>query len=112
MAMRFDATVKELALVDPAGFLSAFDPVGGAAVKLLNVDLSTVTTSADVVFGVGDPIREIVHLDAQAGADADLHENVFAYNALLHRRYKLPVHSIVVLLRPQAQHYHVSGTVA
>ena len=37
----------------------------------LNVDLSTVTTAADLAFGLGDPLREVIHLDAQASADAD-----------------------------------------
>ncbi|TVS13115.1 MAG: hypothetical protein EA424_21825 [Planctomycetaceae bacterium] len=54
---------------------------------LLNVDLSTVTMAADVVFGIGDPVAEILHLDAQAGPSATKHRDVLAYNVLLHRQY-------------------------
>jgi hypothetical protein len=83
MPMPFDATVKDLAQANPRDFLSAFDTPPDAPVTLLNVDLSTVTTAADLAFGVGDPLREIVHLDGQSGPDADLHCNILVYNALL-----------------------------
>ena len=65
----YDATIKDLAAVGPADFVSWFDGPTTQTVTLLNVDLSTVTTAADVVFGIGEPVAEILHLD------------VFAYNA-------------------------------
>jgi hypothetical protein len=39
-------------------------------VKLLNVDLSSVTTLADVVLGLGEPLQEIIQLDFQSSAAA------------------------------------------
>ena len=72
------------------------------AVRLLNVDLSTVTTAADVVVGCGAPLEEVVHLDFQSSAAAWKHADVLAYNALLFRAYHVTVHSIIILLRPQA----------
>ncbi len=111
MAMTFDATVKELAQASPAAFLGLVGAPPSGPVSLLNVDLSAVTTAADLVFGVGDPLEEILHVDSQAGPDADLHSNVLVYNALLYRRYRVPVHSIVLLLRPQAQHPNLDGGV-
>lgn len=107
----YDATIKDLAAVGPADFVSWFDGPTTQAVTLLNVDLSTVTTAADVVFGIGDPLAEIVHLDAQAGASATKHLDVLAYNALLHRAYQVPVHSSVLLLREQAAHPNMTGRV-
>ncbi len=107
----FDATFKELAQDCPVDFLSAFDTPPTEPVRVLNVDLSTVTTAADVVLGIGNPLREVIHIDAQAGPDADLHRNVLVYNALLHRREKVPVHSIVILLRPKARHPNLTGSV-
>jgi hypothetical protein len=103
MSKPFDATLKDLAVVDPAQFLTVFDAPPALPVRLVNVDLSTVTAATDVAFGLGDPVEEVVHLDAQAGPDADKHRDVLAYNALLHRQYKVPVHSILLLLRPQAR---------
>jgi hypothetical protein len=47
-------------------------------VRLLNVDLSTVTAATDIVFALGGPFQEVIHLDAQAGPDADKHRDLFA----------------------------------
>jgi len=107
----FDATVKDLAAQAPQDFITVFDQPPVQPVRVLNVDLSTVTTAADIVFGVGDPLLEIVHLDAQSSAAADKHLDTLAYNSLLHRTYRVPVHSIVLLLRPQAQHANLTGSV-
>jgi predicted transposase YdaD len=107
----YDATIKDLAAVGPADFVSWFDGPTTQAVTVLNVDLSTVTTAADVVFGIGDPMAEILHLDAQAGPSATKHLDVLAYNVLLHRQYHVPVHSCVLLLREQAEHPNMTGRV-
>ncbi len=111
MPMPFDATLKELGQDSPKEFVAALDRPTNRPVILLNVDLSTVTTSTDLVFGLGDPPEEIVHVDCQSGPDADLHLNVLAVHALLHRRYRVPVHSIVLLLRPRARHPNLTGTI-
>src|SRR5262249_12795941 len=107
-----DATMKDMAAINPGQFLSGVVAPPALPVRLLNADLSTVTTSADIVFGLGDPLQEVVHLDAQAGPDAEKHYDVLAYNALLYRPHKVPVHSILLLLRQQAQHSDQTGTIA
>jgi hypothetical protein len=112
MSLRFDATLKDLAQVSPRGLLATFDTVPVLPVSLLNIDLSTVTTAADLVFGLGQPLQEIIHLDFQSSASATKHLDVLVYNALLHRQYRVPVHSILVLLRPQAAHANLNGVVA
>ncbi len=109
MSMPFDATLKDLGAINPADFLTLFDSAPGAPVKVLNVDLSTVTAGADLVIGLGDPLTEIVHLDFQSGANAKKGRDVLVYNALLHRHYEVPVHSVLVLLRPKAAHSEVDG---
>jgi hypothetical protein len=76
MPRPYDATVKDLAAQEPAEFVACFDTPTDRSVTLLNVDLSTVMTAADVVFGIGEPLAEIVHLDAQAGASATKHLDV------------------------------------
>lgn len=111
MALPYDATIKELAQLDPLGFLGAFDHDPGAPIRLLNVDLSTVTTAADVVVGVGDPLKEVIHIEGQTGPDEDLPFNVLAYNVLLYRRYRVPVHSLVLLLRKQAHLSNLTGAI-
>jgi hypothetical protein len=112
MAMTFDATLKDLARERPQAFLAAFDEVPTGPVRLLNVDLSTVTALADVVIGLGEPLQEIIHLDFQGSASARKHADILCYNALLFAHYLVPVHSIVVLLRPQAAHSNLNGRVS
>src|SRR5204862_4672191 len=104
MAMTFDATLKDMGRDSPQGFLAAFDRPATLPVRLLNVDLSTVTTAADLILGIGDPLQEIVHQDFQSSAAAWKHADVMVYNALLFAHYHVPVHTVVVLLRPEAVH--------
>src|SRR5580692_5048477 len=103
MTKPFDATLKDLGQDCPAAFLAEFDAPPTEPVSVLNVDLSTVTTAADLVVGLGQPLREVVHIEFQASADAHLHRDTLAYHALLHRRLNVPVQSIVILLRPKAR---------
>src|SRR5437660_3064553 len=109
MSKPFDATLKDLAGINPGRFLAEVDRPPALPVRLLNVDLSTVTASTDLVFGLGEPPEELVHIDAQAGPDADKHRDLLAYNALLHRQYRVPIHTILLLLRRQAQHSAQTG---
>jgi hypothetical protein len=111
MAMTFDATLKDMGRDSPQGFLAAFDRPPTGPVKLLNVDLSTVTAAADLLLGLGDPLAEIIHLDFQSSAAAWKHANVLAYNALAFAHYCVPVHSVIILLRPQAAHANLSGVI-
>ena len=111
MSMTFDATLKDMGRDSPEGFLAAFDRPPAGPVKLLNVDLSTVTTAADLVLGLGETPEEIIHLDFQSSASAWKHADVMVYNALLFAHYRVPVHSVVVLLRPQAGHSNMNGVI-
>jgi hypothetical protein len=111
MALTFDATLKDLGRGSPEGFLAAFDRPPAAPVRLLNVDLSTVTAAADLILGLGDPLEEVVHLDFQSGAAAGKHADLLAYNALIFAHYRVPVHTLVLLLRPQAAHANLNGVI-
>jgi len=112
MAMTFDATLKDMGRASPDGFLATFDRSPRGPLKLLNVDLSTVTKAADLMIGLGEPLEEIVHIDFQSSAAAWKHADVLVYNALAFAHYHVPVHSIVLLLRPEAAHSNMNGAVA
>lgn len=111
MSKPFDATMKDLGAAYPSDFLATFDRATTERTCQINVDLSTITTAADVVIGLGEPLREIIHIDFQASADKDKGADVLVYNGLLYRQYRVPVHSILVLLRPQAAHSEVTGRI-
>jgi hypothetical protein len=111
MAMTFDATLKDMGRDSPHGFLATFDRPPTLPVKLLNVDLSTVTTAADLILGLGEPLEEIVHLDFQSSAAAWKHADLMVYHALLFAHYHVPVHSVIILLRPEAAHANMNGVI-
>jgi hypothetical protein len=71
-----------------------------------------VTTAADLIAGLGDPLNEIIHLEFQSSAAAWKHADLMVYNALLFAHYHVPVHTVVILLRPEAAHANMNGTVA
>ncbi|HVA51502.1 MAG TPA: hypothetical protein VNH11_34485 [Pirellulales bacterium] len=70
-----------------------------------------MTAAADIVYGLGEPLQEIIHIDCQSSAAAWKHADLLLYNALLFARYHVPVHTVVVLLRPEAAHSNMDGTV-
>jgi hypothetical protein len=82
----FDATLKDLGDDSPEAFVREFDGPPQGPVVPLNVDLSTLTSAADLVFGLGEPLQEAIHIDCQAGPKADLATALHAYNSLLYRR--------------------------
>jgi hypothetical protein len=112
MSMPFDATLKDLGRDYPKDLLTTFDQPPAGPVTLLNVDLSTITTAADLVVGIGNPLVDVVHVDFQSSAAAWKHADILTYNALLHAEYHVPVHSIIILLRPQAAHSNLNGVVS
>jgi hypothetical protein len=83
MGMTFDATLKDMGRDSPEGFLAAFDRPAMGPVRLLNVDLSTVTTAADLILGLGEPLQEIVHIDFQSSAATWKHADLMVYNPRL-----------------------------
>jgi hypothetical protein len=50
-----------------------------------------------------------MHFDFRAGPDASLPRRTHGYNALLEDRHELLVHSVVVLLRPEANLRTITG---
>ncbi|HTU91123.1 MAG TPA: hypothetical protein VMF69_13680 [Gemmataceae bacterium] len=74
-----------------------------------DVDLSTISAATDFVLGYGDPPVRLVDLNFQSSRDAELVRRLLLYNALLHHRYSVPVHSLVLLLRPAADDPSLTG---
>lgn len=109
MALPFDATLKDLVY----RFLPDYEVSLGVQdlgpLHPVNVDLSTVTAATDIVLAHGDPPDRLVDLNFQSGPDPALRSRLLVYAALLHHRFQVPVHSIVVLLRPASDHESLTG---
>jgi predicted transposase YdaD len=81
-------------------------------VEIINADLATVTSEADMVPRVSDPEGPyLLHMEFQAGYDRTVDGRVLRYNVLLEDRHQLPVESVVILLRPGADGAEVLGRV-
>ncbi len=111
-AKPFDATTKHLLDVDPRAWLGYVGlPVAGPVV-VIDADLSTVLAEADKVVRVEGQMPWLVHLELQASYDAALPTRLLQYNVLLHRRHGLPVASVAVLLRSEADGPAMSAPLA
>lgn len=105
----FDATTKELLEKDPKAWLELLLGRRLDTVRVLNVDLATITTEADSVFLVEGPTPWIVHVEFQSGSDLTLPLRLQRYNILIHYREALPVQSVALLLRAEADSPALSG---
>lgn len=80
--------------------------------RTLNVDLATVSAATDVAFGFGEPLQQIVDINVQSGPDVKLAARLQLYNVAYHYHFSVPVRTIVMLLRPKADHPRLTGKLA
>jgi predicted transposase YdaD len=110
MSKPFDATPKGLVEIRPTDW-PAFLGVAARAVEVVDADVSTVTAAADKVLIVrADDGDRVQHFDFQSGPDASLPRRTHGYSALLEDRHGLPVESVVILLRQEANLKAINGT--
>ncbi|HSZ55955.1 MAG TPA: hypothetical protein VK797_09855, partial [Tepidisphaeraceae bacterium] len=103
VAKRFDAAIKHLVEAHPADWLAlAGLPIAGT-IEVIDADLSSVSPAADKVIKVMAPEPYVAHLEFQSGAGAGFDGRMLLYNVLLRSRHKLPVRTVAVLLRSQAE---------
>lgn len=114
MAKPYDATTKQLLERHPVDWLRfAGLPVPPSAdlVRVVDAEVSTFTAAADKVIRVGGPFPYIAHFEFHAGRDPGLDLRVLVYNVLLRWRHGLPVVSVVIMLRPEADSPAIAGRV-
>ena len=108
MSFPLDATMNDIVRDRPVDYGETFG-AHGRPTRLLNVDLSTLSAASDVVLGFGEPLEEILDINFQSGPDRFLASRVEMYRAVLHHQYHLPVRTLLVLMRPQADHANFTG---
>ena len=109
MAKPFDATTKHLLETYPGPWLDYLGLDHAGRVEVLDVDLSTVTAEADKVFRLEAPGPSLAHLEFQSSYDSMLGLRLLRYNILLTYREGLPVRSVALLLRPEADGREMTG---
>jgi len=111
MPLPFDATLKDLVQSYLPDYERQFGLLDLSPLTPLNVDLSTISAATDIALGRGDPPDTVVDLNFQASKDKDLAARVLLYNSLLHYRFHVPVHSVIVLLRQAADDESLTGRI-
>jgi predicted transposase YdaD len=109
----FDITTKFLIETYAADWLAlARVRTRGLRVRVVDADLSTISSTPDKLIRLGTGRRgSAVHVEFQSARDAELDERVLGYNVLARRRHRVPVRSVVFLLRPDAGPSSVRGSV-
>ena len=106
----FDISLKDLIGADPAAWASFVSSEPILRVQPENVDLSTVSASADSVLRVQVAAGEyLLNLELQSSHDVTLPERLGLYSTLLTHRMNLSVRSVVILLRREASARVLTG---
>lgn len=112
MAKQFDSTLNALIdehLSDWANFLAAHCGVPLGPASALDTDLSA-TLQADRLFRIDGPVPAAIHLEMETSGRLGFPERLLRYNVAARAVVNLPVHSVLVLLRPEANATDLSGT--
>src|SRR5436853_286015 len=109
MPKQFDSTLKTLVERYPVDWLKfcGIEPHG--SVSLIDSDVSTITASADRVIYVAEEQPWLANIELQARCDPGLPERTHFYSTVLSRRHNLPVRSVIVLLRREADGQMMTG---
>jgi hypothetical protein len=107
----FDATLKELIEVDASAWLAFAGLAHCQSFTFVDADLSTVSAAADKVLRVEEAAGpSLLNLELEARHAADAPGRLHLYSTLLQHRHGLPVRSVLLLLRREANASAVTGT--
>lgn len=109
MPKPFDAATKHLFEADPGTWLAHASLVPDGPLRVIDTDLSAVSAAADAVVRVDAPEPWAVHFEFQSSFDKTLVPRLLRYNVLLRERHELPVLSVVILLRSEADGSNLGG---
>jgi len=107
MAKAFDAALKDLIERHPADWLRFFGATG--SLRVLDADVSTVSAAADKVYRVEGQVPWLLHVEFNSSPRTDPDRHAQWYNSLLRHRHKLPVRTVIVLLRKSANSSRLTG---
>ncbi|MGL4553659.1 MAG: hypothetical protein ACRC33_21055 [Gemmataceae bacterium] len=107
----FDTSLKELIKADPLGWASRFCGPDVVDATVVDGDVATAAAAADKVIRVTQPGGEsVLNVEAQSGHDAGIPERLLLYSTVLSGRHEMPVRSVLILLRPEADGPALGGT--
>ena len=107
---RFDVSAKEMVWEDPVGWLRGLGvgPIG--PVEVIDSDITALTAAADKVIRVGGTDPFLVNIELQSSHQTELDRTLWFRQVALDYRHGLPVLTVLVLLRKEANSPSLSGT--
>lgn len=111
MAKEFDADLNRLTDAHPdewARFLCARLGIPFGPVELIDTDLAT-TVQADRLFRVNGSTPAVIHVEFDSSGRLGRPAELLRYNVLAHHQTGLPVHSVILPLRPKANASDLTG---
>jgi predicted transposase YdaD len=106
---RFDVSTKELVWDGPAAWLERFGIGPPGPVDVIDSDITTLTAAADKVIRVVEPESYLVNVELQSSHDKELVETTWFRQAALYHRHRLPVLTVLVLLRSATNSPSITG---
>jgi predicted transposase YdaD len=108
MSKPFDATSKFLVETRPEDWV-AFLHLPPGPVEIKETDMSTVSAAADRVVYVDAEEPYILHIEFQADKDNEMIERMLEYHVHIARRQKIPVETVLIVLRSFEGHRRFTG---
>ncbi len=112
MTKPYDATLNSLIdahLDDWARYIANRCGVPMGVVSSIDTDLS-VNLQADRLFRMDGETPLILHLEMESSSRRGIPRRMLRYNVFTHEQHELPVHSVLLLLRPEARASDQTGT--
>ena len=111
MTKPLDASMREIYEIEPAEWMEFLGiPVPDPAlVDVIESNLSSVTAESDKLIRRGGPDPLIVHTEFLSGRVVSYPRHLHRYNALAGYKYRVPVWSVLFLLRPAADGPELTG---
>jgi len=106
---RFDVSTKELVWDDPAAWLEGFGIGPRGPVEVIDSDITTLSAAADKVIRVGGPEPYLVNIELQSSHETTLARTLWYRQVALDYRHDLPVLTVLVLLRKEANSPSLTG---
>jgi predicted transposase YdaD len=107
---RFDISTKELVWDDPAAWLEGFGIGPRGPVEVIDSDITTLSAAADKVIRVGGAEPYLVNIELQSSHETTLARTLWYRQVALDYRHDLPVLTVLVLLRKEANSPSLTGT--
>jgi predicted transposase YdaD len=105
----FDVSTKELVWDDPSEWLEKLGLSHGEPVEVIDSDITTLSAAADKVIRVGGANPYLVNIELQSSHESALARTLWYRGVALDYRHDLPVLTVLVLLRKEANSPNLTG---